>query len=271
MFHDPPPLAAQLQTPRIEAAVGQALSENRIELAYQPVVMGSDTGVVAFYEGLLRLRHRDGGYQSAGAFLPAVETRPLGRVLDSWALQMGLLEMQRVPHLRLAINVSPRSLRDPRWWSTLTTGLAEDPHLAERLILEITECASLRSHDMPEIFQRLRGQGVSVALDDFGAGCTCFGNLRDLRFDILKIDGQFTKDVHQNRDNQVLFKSLLTIARHFELLTVAECVESHAEAAYLCFNGIDCLQGYAFGRPKPKPSWPEHSLSPSDLHFSASR
>ncbi|WP_424989843.1 EAL domain-containing protein [Fluviibacterium sp. S390] len=249
----------------IEAEVSAALEDNRITLAFQPVVLGADTAMVAFHEGLLRLRRPHGGLVSAGAFMPAVEDRPLGRQLDVRALQLGLAELGRRPTLRLAVNATPQSLRTPQWWHALTTGLAAAPDLAERLIVEVTECSRLTTPDMPAIFDRLRGLGLSLALDDFGAGSTCFSTLRALRFDILKIDGQYSRDVERDRDNQVLFDALLGLARHFDLLTVAESVESHAQAAYLASRGVDCLQGYAFGRPGPRPSWPIAPSVPCSL------
>ena len=95
----------------------------------------------------------------------------------------------------------------------------------------------------------LQGDGISFALDDFGAGFTSFRYLREFYFDILKIDGQFIRGVAGDPDNQCLTGALVSIARQFDMYTVAESVENAQDAAWLAAAGIDCLQGYFFGAP----------------------
>ena len=99
------------------------------------------------------------------------------------------------------------------------------------------------------------GQTVSFALDDFGAGYTSFRYLRDFCFDMIKIDGQFVRDIGRHPDNQVLAQALIGIAKHFDMFTVAEMVETAEDAACMIEMGIDCLQGYYFGAPTIVPPW----------------
>ena len=101
----------------------------------------------------------------------------------------------------------------------------------------------------------VRQQGVSFALDDFGAGYTSFRILKEVRFDIIKIDGYFIRDIHTNRDNQALTKVLIDIAGHFEMMVVAEAVEKQEEMVFLRDMNVDCQQGYLFGRPEVTPIW----------------
>ncbi len=130
-----------------------------------------------------------------------------------------------------------------------------DDTAAERLILEVTETSAMAMPDLVTVFmQDLQQRGVAFALDDFGAGYTSFRYLRDFYFDIVKIDGQFIKGIADNPDNQVLTQALLDIARHFDMFTVAESVETAKDAQYLMELGIDCLQGYYFG-PTIQPPW----------------
>jgi EAL domain-containing protein (putative c-di-GMP-specific phosphodiesterase class I) len=89
-----------------------------------------------------------------------------------------------------------------------------------------------------------------------GAGATGFRYFRDFRFDMVKIDGAFARGVSAQRDAQVLVECLAGVARHFEMLTVAEQVETEADAAWLRKAGIDCLQGYLYGRPAARPALP---------------
>ena len=121
--------------------------------------------------------------------------------------------------------------------------------------IEITEDAAMADAGQTiDFMEHVRATGCAFALDDFGAGATGFRHFRDFRFDMVKIDGGFARGVHGNRDAQVLVESLAAIARHFEMLTVAEQVESEAEAGWLRAAGIDCLQGYLYGRPAARPA-----------------
>ncbi|MGR3199276.1 MAG: EAL domain-containing protein, partial [Paracoccus sp. (in: a-proteobacteria)] len=101
----------------------------------------------------------------------------------------------------------------------------------------------------------VQGYGISLALDDFGAGYTSFRYLRDFCFDMIKIDGQFIRRISASPDNQVLTRALQSIAHHFDMFTVAESVETAEDASFLIDIGIDCLQGYYFGAPTIAPPW----------------
>jgi len=180
----------------------------------------------------------------------------LGRKIDCKALQLGLEALHRVPTLRLSINMSARSIGYSRWKRVLHRGLKKDPTVAERLILEITERSAMVMPDIVQAFMSdLHAKGISFALDDFGSGYTAFRYLRDFYFDILKIDGSFIRDIHKNPDNQVLTQALISLARHFDMFTVAEFVETEQDAKFLTDAGIDCMQGYYFGVPTVRPYW----------------
>lgn len=160
------------------------------------------------------------------------------------------------PTLRLSINMSARSIGYPEWMRMLQRAIRLQPETVQRLILEITETSAMQ---MPEIVQAfmetLQDKGVSFALDDFGAGYTAFRHLRRFCFDILKIDGQFSRKVDHDADNQVLCAALISLGRHFDMILVAEAVETAEEAAWLAAAGIDCLQGYYFAAPSITPPW----------------
>ena len=96
----------------------------------------------------------------------------------------------------------------------------------------------------------LRPKGISFAIDGFGAGPVCLRHFRELSFDILKVDAQYSRAIATDADNQVLMGAFLALARQFDMLAVAQGVETGAEAAWLAALGMDCLQGYHFGAPK---------------------
>lgn len=231
--------------------VEAAVEGRNAVLAYQPVVLAQNTDQPAFFEGLIRILDASGRVIPAREFIGAVETHQIGRLIDCVALELGLAALKRVPELRLSINMSARSIGFSRWQRTLDEGLRLDRTLGERLILEITEASAMVMPDVVQAFMTdLQMQGISFALDDFGAGFTSFRHLRDMYFDIVKIDGQFVRGIAQNADNQVLTKALVSIGRHFDMLVVAEQVEGPEDAEYLIRAGVDCLQGYHFGAPK---------------------
>jgi EAL domain-containing protein (putative c-di-GMP-specific phosphodiesterase class I) len=240
----------------ILALVRRAVAERSAMLAFQPVMQADRPDAVAFQEGLVRIRDSAGRPVPAGLFIDAVEGCELGRQIDCLALELGLAALDRHPGLRLSVNVSALSLGHAGWLRTLDSGLRGAPTAGERLILEITETSVMEEPEaVASLMGALRRRGVAFALDDFGAGVTSFRHLREFRFDIVKIDGQFVQGVARNRDNAVLISALVTIARHFEMLTVAERVETAEDAAASAALGVNCLQGYLFGAPTLSPEW----------------
>jgi EAL domain-containing protein (putative c-di-GMP-specific phosphodiesterase class I) len=246
------PLAAALaeKDRATVAMVRLALRTRQVALALQPVVHAGDPTRIAFHEGLIRVLDDAGRLVPAREFIGAVEATDTGLELDRAALALGLEALRRDPGLRLAVNMSARSIGAVRWMETLAAGLARDETVAERLILEITEASAMAMPELVIAFMTgLQRRGISFALDDFGAGQTSFRYFRDFSFDMVKIDRQFIANVHRDRDNQALVWALILIARQFDMFTVAEGVERAEDAAWLQAQGVDCLQGYLFGMP----------------------
>lgn len=242
--------------------VRAAIAGQRVLLAFQPVMQTARLDRPAFYEGLVRLLDPTGRVIPARDFIGVIETTELGRQIDCLALKLGVQTLLANPGLRLSINLSARSIGYPYWVETLNYGLRQGPTIAERLILEITESSAMVMPDTVQVFMAdLQHRGITFALDDFGAGYTSFRYLRSFCFDILKIDGQFIRGIHDSPDDQVLVQALISIARQFEMYTVAEFVETADEAAFLADTGIDCMQGYYFGAPTTRPCW---AIRPDD-------
>lgn len=243
---------------RLRFKVALALAQGRMQFHYQPVVRAATPRLPAFFEMLARLRLPDGQLLPAGAFISVVEENELGRALDRAALDAALRTLAANPRLRVSINVSPLSMGDEAWLELLASAARAESRPCARLILEVTEMAALRDPDQTADFiGHVRRSGCAFALDDFGAGATGFRHFRDFRFDIVKIDGSFCRGVHRQPDSQVLVECLGGIARHFEMLTVAEMIEDEADAAWLRDKGIDCFQGWLFGKPAAEPALPE--------------
>jgi EAL domain-containing protein (putative c-di-GMP-specific phosphodiesterase class I) len=93
--------------------------------------------------------------------------------------------------------------------------------------------------------------GCRIAIDDFGAGYTSFKNLKALKVDMVKIDGAFVKDLMADKADQAFIRTMVDLARNFELETVAEWVGDEQSVQFLSQAGIDYLQGFHFGMPIP--------------------
>lgn len=231
-----------------------ALKDNRVKLAFQPVVH-SQTQKVSFHESLIRFIDEQGKIHSAGQFIPAIEKLGLTRLVDRHALQMALHELSLFSDLELSVNVSNLTLTDPDWLRGLVAALRDRPQMASRLIIEITESAAM--YDLAKttrIVRTLRDMGCRVALDDFGSGYTAFSQLKQLDIDIVKIDKSFIRNISE-KENHIFVQTLQALADGVNIETVGEGAETMSEARMLAKDGIDHIQGYAFGFPSVERVW----------------
>lgn len=236
--------------------VADALRQGRLRLAYQPVVIALNTDRIGFYEGLMRVLDPSGVAIPARDFMPAVEAHEIGREIDCAALAMGLKTLAEHPEVRLSINMSARSIGYQKWRQILHHGLRRSAAIGERLILEITESSAMQTPELVVAFmEELQREGIAFALDDFGAGYTAIRYFKDFFFDILKIDGQFIRNIKSDPDNQIVVAALLSIGKQFDMVCIAESVEDVGDAEILRAMGMDCLQGYLFGAPTITPPW----------------
>jgi diguanylate cyclase (GGDEF)-like protein len=228
-----------------------ALEAGRMRLALQPMI-GSRSGKAEIYECLLRMERPTGELVSAGEFIEIAEQLGLSRMIDKRTLEMAIGLLKKHPMLTLSVNVSSLTANEPDWLSALRRLTADDPSLLHRLIVEITETSVIIDMDMMKSFvDTLREMGCRIAIDDFGAGYTSFKNLKALKVDMVKIDGAFVKDLMADKADQAFIRTMVDLARNFDLETVAEWVGDEQSVRFLSQAGIDYLQGFHFGRPIP--------------------
>jgi EAL domain-containing protein (putative c-di-GMP-specific phosphodiesterase class I) len=236
--------------------VRQAVDSGQTMLAFQPVMQARPPHQTAFYEGLVRVLDRRGRVIPARSFIPTIETTELGRKIDCVALETGLLALAANPAIRLSLNMSIRSVGYKRWMHILDRHLKRDSTLGERLVLEISEQSAML---MPELtvdfMDRLQDRHIGFTLDDFGSGSIMLHHLRDFYFDAVKINGDFLRGIQANPDNQAMARSLIAIARQFDMLIIAGSIERREDAEFLVSAGVDCLQGHLFGAPTVRPPW----------------
>ena len=248
---------ARLRLMGIADEVVAALKEDRLTFAYQPIIEAHSKKPV-HYECLLRMVKPDGSIATAGQFVPAAEQLGLVRLVDRHALEMTVAQLHAHPDITLAVNVSGTTAGDPSWLQSFIRYVQSNSTIASRLIVELTETAALHHFEENARFvSQLREMGCRVAIDDFGAGYTSFRNLQMLKVDTVKIDGAYVRGLSESPENQVFVRTLVDLAKNFDLRTVAEWVGSDEDADLLESFGVDYFQGFHFGEPLIKPVWME--------------
>ena len=235
--------------------LSRAIRENRLRLAYQPII-NSKTGEISHYEALLRNVSDDGRISSAGALIPVAERMGMIQMIDLWVLEKVVEELRGSDKVSLAFNVSNLTTDDEAWLERLKQLIGDDPDVARRMTVEITETAIHRDLSKTAYFvATIQAMGAQVALDDFGSGYTSFRQLKSLSIDVVKIDGAFIRDLVDNADNRFFVKTLLDFTKGFGLKSVAEFVENGEIAKMLMDLGVEYMQGYYFGKPENHRAW----------------
>ncbi len=246
---------ARLRLMAIADEVVAALHDKRLVFAYQPIV-SAKTRKPVHHECLLRMLRTDGTVVSAGQFIPAAEQLGLVRLVDRHALEMTVERLHANPDVSLAVNVSGTTAGDPSWLQSFINYVRAHHTVAGRILVELTETAALQDFEESARFiSNLRELGCRVAIDDFGAGYTSFRNLQMLRVDMVKIDGSYIRDLSASPDNQIFVRTLIDLAKNFNLETVAEWVGSDEDADLLEKLGVDYFQGFHVGEPLLEPDW----------------
>lgn len=240
----------------------RALTENRLALHFRPILELA-TRRISHCEALIRLHGRDGSLIMPGQFMGVAEATGLVRRLDRWVIEEAtrtLCESFNPHGIRLALNLSGRSLDDEETLETLRRCLAQEGMAGEQFILEITETAALADiRAAARLMGRYRELGCAFSLDDFGVGYNSFQYLKELPVDSVKIDGSFIAGLKRNRDDQVFVKALTEAVHGFGKKVVAEFVEDGETLDLLQEYGVDYAQGYYIGRPSSRPAM---SLAP---------
>ncbi|CAN5270489.1 bifunctional diguanylate cyclase/phosphodiesterase [soil metagenome] len=241
---------------RCATEIVACLKDNRFKLAYQPIVSAT-TGETIMHEALLRMADVDGEMITAAHLIPIAEKLGLVRLIDRTVAQLTTTTLLTYPQARVSFNVSGITATDPRWFGQLTKILESHQEVTNRLTVEITETVALNElQETARFTGTLRELGCTVAIDDFGAGYTSFRNLKALNVDILKLDGSFCQNLAANPDNSYFVRSLIDLAKQFDLKTIAEWVETPEDAQFLREWGVDYLQGHLFGRASLDLPWP---------------
>ena len=235
--------------------IKRALAEESFVVYCQPIAEIS-TGETSQYELLLRMQDENGQVVPATAFLATAERFDLVQEIDQWMVRQAIRLLaehgRRGREYKLEVNISAKSIADASLPQMIEAELAEsgiDPSL---LILEITETTAIANMDEAvEFATRLSRLGCGFALDDFGRGFGSFYYLKHLPLNYLKIDGDFIRNLAHNLIDQQVVKAVVQVAKALGYKTIAEYVQDEATILALRHYGVDYMQGFHVGRPRP--------------------
>jgi diguanylate cyclase (GGDEF)-like protein/PAS domain S-box-containing protein len=227
-----------------------ALQENRFELAVQPIIaMGSGDETGPSIEVLIRLPDQHGRIDNSAEFLRPAERYQLMPQIDRWVLNAALTAIGtgeiKLPGKRsCAVNVSGQTLGDEGFLAFVVEALDHSGVTPSSICFEVTEAAISTNVQYAQRFiEVLHGIGCEFALDDFGNGLGAFSSLKHLPVDYLKIDGNYTRNLHAEPINQEMVAAIIKLARALEFRVIAEQVERQEDFDWLREAGIDFVQG----------------------------
>ncbi|MCS6879493.1 MAG: bifunctional diguanylate cyclase/phosphodiesterase [Geminicoccaceae bacterium] len=241
----------------LERELRRALDAGEFSLQFQPQ-FDVATGAVVACEALIRWRHPERGTIPPIEFVPVAESNGLIRPIGAWILKEALAAarrwLERGWAVRIAVNVSAAQLRQRELPQLLRRLLIENgvpPHLLE---LEVTESLFVDPSQIAirRCLDEVAAMGVSLAIDDFGTGYSSLASLKRLPVDRIKIDKSFLRELGRDPVDEAIVRTIVGLARTFDLRVVAEGVENETQRRFLETLGCDEAQGYYFARPMPE-------------------
>ena len=233
-----------------------ALSEQHLQLYYQPFICLRNRQVTGA-ECLLRWRTPDGQFISPEDFIPIAEQSGLMVAIGEWVLRTALrwrisLQDRVADDFRVAVNISQVQFAEPSFVERLLSILRETGVPRHQLELELTESVAIENFDrLKSKLQQIQAAGIDIAMDDFGTGYSSLSVLQRLDLNRLKIDRHFISG-EKNHDSFDMAKTIIAMAEHLELQTIAEGIETEEQCAELLASGCEEGQGYLFARPMPE-------------------
>lgn len=240
----------------LENKLRRAIKDSLFFLYYQPK-RDCETLEITGVEALVRWRDSQEGWISPGEFIPLAEECGLIHAIDQCVLETACREIRQLQRdcnlpLHLSVNFSPSHFIHHDAAQQVAKTLQSTGYPGQYLELEITE--SLLGPDAGDVHRQLRAirdQGVEVSIDDFGTAYSSLSRLKQLPLNTLKIDQSFVRDLGQDADDEILVRTIITLAHNLGLKVVAEGVETREQYEFVKHHHCDMVQGFLYGRPMP--------------------
>ena len=226
--------------------LGAAVNDKRFRLVYQPVVDLKAGSSLHHYEVLVRF----GDSASPYPMIRMAEELDMIEPLDIAVVDETIARLAAEPDLKLAANVSGRTIISPAFIAAVRQMLAKSPNVAGRLLIEITESAAIDDLALADRhLSALRQEGCMICLDDFGAGAASLAYLQQLTLDIVKIDGRYIRELQHGGRESTFIRHLVRMCAELKVRTIAEMVENAAAEDAVRRAGVDFAQGWLYGAP----------------------
>ncbi|MCG3083751.1 EAL domain-containing protein [Anoxybacillus sp. LAT_35] len=238
----------------LERYLRKALEKNECFLVYQPL-LDLVTGKIVGSEALLRWKHPKIGFVSPLEFIPLAEEIGFIHDLGRWVLTEACMQTKKwhdlgFHSLMVSVNVSASQFQHPMFFEDVQRALKQSQLPAHCLHLELTESSMLRNmYYSIQVMKQLQQLGVHVSIDDFGTGYSSLSYLKDLPINTLKIDRSFIYQLHKDRSDIAIVKSIITMGHGLRLKVVAEGVETAEQMKLLKRLKCHYAQGYAIFKP----------------------
>ncbi len=229
-----------------------AMTEGGLELHYQPKYCLTENHVCGF-EALIRWHHPVRGRIFPDTFIPMAEETGHIRQLTEWVVSRAIEDQQMLKangfDLPVSVNISGRQLNED---SFALWALGKVKSSGARLCFEITETAVINDPDKAlRIINLFRSSGISISIDDYGAGLSSLSYLKQIPANELKIDKSFILSMTNGHSDQLMIQSTIDLAHAMGMSVVAEGVETEQAMALLKVMGADAAQGYFISKPQP--------------------
>ena len=233
----------------IERELRGAILMNELDVHYQPILDIAETRVRSL-EALVRWKHPVRGMIAPADFIPVAERSSLIEMLGNWVFARVCEDARRWPDLEVGINVSPAQLRRPEFIEMVRETIRRSGCNPRNIAIEITEGLLMDcSGSQVTHLQALKEMGISLWLDDFGAGHSGLSYLRDFPIDVIKIDKSFVQDMRSSHANRVFVSTIAQMGHGLDRLVVAEGVETEEDLVLVRAAGCSHVQGFHFAKP----------------------
>lgn len=237
--------------------LAKALELGEIVPHFQPLVELRSGNLVGF-EVLARWKHSRLGMIPPDRFIPLAEKSGMIGMVTETILRKAFEAGATLPgSVSLSINLSPLQFREDDLSQSIEQAVLKGGFDFHRLILEVTESAVVDNlQQARKTSMRLKEMGIRLALDDFGTGYSSLRHLQALPFDEIKVDGSFVRSMDNTRESRKIAAAVVGLGHSLGMITVAEGIETKAQAEMLLWLGCELGQGWLFSRAMPADELP---------------
>lgn len=225
-----------------------ALNDRSLTLTCRPMIDAHSRSPVLM-QAMAALTGPDGRMVPLGP-LPALDDTNLSLLVDGRMLELAADYLALHRNERLALPVSPATLKDAEWLPILAAHLGARPGIESRLVIAVPEIALAKDAALLGRLHAMKAVGIGLSLSGFGLGHIAPAALRHMPFDLLKIDGVFIQPLKRSTEDRLFVRALVDRAQNMGIAVAAEWVDDEASARLLTAWGVDYLEGALFGEPE---------------------